>query len=194
MAIVVHMHANIDHHRPYGAKEARIFLEQILPEAPDVTVQIAHLAGGGGYDDPTIARALPCRSIAVPKRAPGLPNRTQPRLHSAGRNPLYLFASYTLCSVITFGKPASHFQRTYRCRAAVQRQLLRIRLSEAHPTARGPLRKHQVLVGITRNSGTPAPYTYSSRSAVIHGTGSERLERTFPQPWRPTAVDIYLIE
>jgi predicted TIM-barrel fold metal-dependent hydrolase len=28
MAIVVHMHANIDHHRPYGAKEARIFLEK----------------------------------------------------------------------------------------------------------------------------------------------------------------------
>ena len=46
MAIVVHMHANIDHHRPYGAKEARIFLEQLLPEAPDAVVQIAHLAGG----------------------------------------------------------------------------------------------------------------------------------------------------
>jgi predicted TIM-barrel fold metal-dependent hydrolase len=49
MAIVVHLHANIDHHRPYGAEEARIFLEQLLPEAPDVPVQIAHLAGGGGY-------------------------------------------------------------------------------------------------------------------------------------------------
>jgi hypothetical protein len=47
MAIAVHTHANIDHHRPYGAKEARVFLEQLLPEAPDVTVQIAHLAGGG---------------------------------------------------------------------------------------------------------------------------------------------------
>ena len=58
MAITVHMHANIDHHRPYGAKEARIFLEQLLPEAPDVTVQIAHLAGGGGYDDPTTDEAL----------------------------------------------------------------------------------------------------------------------------------------
>jgi len=60
MAIVVHMHANIDHHRPYGAKEARIFLEQILPEAPDVPVQIAHLAGGGGYDDPTSIARYPC--------------------------------------------------------------------------------------------------------------------------------------
>jgi predicted TIM-barrel fold metal-dependent hydrolase len=58
MAIIVHMHANIDHHRPYGAKEARIFLESLLPEAPDVTVQIAHLAGGGGYNDPTVDEAL----------------------------------------------------------------------------------------------------------------------------------------
>jgi predicted TIM-barrel fold metal-dependent hydrolase len=58
MAIAVHMHANIDHHRPYGTKEARIFLEQLLPEAQDVTVQIAHLAGGGGYDDPAVDKAL----------------------------------------------------------------------------------------------------------------------------------------
>jgi len=50
MAIVVHAHANIDHNRPYGAKQARVFLERLLPAAPDVTVQIAHLAGGGGYD------------------------------------------------------------------------------------------------------------------------------------------------
>jgi predicted TIM-barrel fold metal-dependent hydrolase len=58
MAIVVHLHANIDHHRPYGAREARIFLEKLLPEAPDVVVQIAHLAGGGGYDDPATDAAL----------------------------------------------------------------------------------------------------------------------------------------
>jgi predicted TIM-barrel fold metal-dependent hydrolase len=53
MAITVHMHANVDHHRPYGARQAQIFLEQLLPEAPNVSVQIAHLAGSGGYDDPT---------------------------------------------------------------------------------------------------------------------------------------------
>lgn len=58
MAIVIHMHANIDHHRPYGAKEARIFLQELLPEAADVTVQIAHLAAGGGYDDPADDEAL----------------------------------------------------------------------------------------------------------------------------------------
>jgi predicted TIM-barrel fold metal-dependent hydrolase len=74
MAIVVHMHANIDHHRPYGAKEAGIFLEQILPEAPDVTVQIAHLAGGGGYDDPTIDSALSVFVQAIERKDPRMKN------------------------------------------------------------------------------------------------------------------------
>ena len=50
MAIVVHAHANIDHKRPYGAKEARVFLQALLPAAPGVTIQIAHMAGGGVYD------------------------------------------------------------------------------------------------------------------------------------------------
>jgi predicted TIM-barrel fold metal-dependent hydrolase len=53
MAIVVHAHATVDHSRPYGAKQARIFLERLLTAAPDVTVQIAHLAGPGGYDRAT---------------------------------------------------------------------------------------------------------------------------------------------
>jgi len=68
MAIVVHMHANIDHHRPYGAKEARIFLEHLLPEAPDVVVQIAHLAGGGGYDDPATDAALAVFVSAIERK------------------------------------------------------------------------------------------------------------------------------
>ena len=74
MAIVVHMRANIDHHRPYGAKEARICLEQLLPEAPDVTVQIAHLAGGGGYDDPTINEALEVFVEAIERKNPRMKN------------------------------------------------------------------------------------------------------------------------
>jgi predicted TIM-barrel fold metal-dependent hydrolase len=74
MAITVHMHANIDHHRPYGAKEARLFLEQLLPEAPDVTVQIAHLAGGGGYDDPTIDEALSVFIEAIERKDPRMKN------------------------------------------------------------------------------------------------------------------------
>jgi predicted TIM-barrel fold metal-dependent hydrolase len=74
MAIVVHMHTNIDHHRPYGAKEARIFLEQLLPEAPDVVVQIAHFAGGGGYDDPATDAALSVFVKAIEREDPRMKN------------------------------------------------------------------------------------------------------------------------
>jgi predicted TIM-barrel fold metal-dependent hydrolase len=74
MAIVVHMHANIDHHRPYGAKEALIFLEQLLPEARDVVVQIAHLAGGGGYDDPATDAALSVFVKAIERKDPRMKN------------------------------------------------------------------------------------------------------------------------
>ena len=74
MAITVHMHANIDHHRPYGAKEARIFLEQLLPEVPDVPVQIAHLAGGGGYDDPATDQALSVFIQAIKRDDPRVKN------------------------------------------------------------------------------------------------------------------------
>jgi len=55
MAIIAHVHANFNKGRPYGAAEARILLEKILPSAPNVTVQIAHLAGAGGYDKGTDA-------------------------------------------------------------------------------------------------------------------------------------------
>jgi len=55
MPIVVHLHTSLDLHRRYGAHEARVFLNELLPAAPDVPVQIAHLAGSGGYDDATDA-------------------------------------------------------------------------------------------------------------------------------------------
>ncbi len=58
MAITVHLHANVDHHRPYGGREARVFLEQVLPAAPHSIVQIAHLAGSSGYDDSATDEAL----------------------------------------------------------------------------------------------------------------------------------------
>lgn len=69
MSIVVHARANIDHNRPYGAKQARVFLERLLPSAPDVTVQIAHLAGGGGYD-PVIDEALRVYAEAIERGDP----------------------------------------------------------------------------------------------------------------------------
>jgi len=58
MAIVVHMRPTISRQRPYGAPQARAFLTNILPSAPDIAVQIAHLAGAGGYDDPAVDQAL----------------------------------------------------------------------------------------------------------------------------------------
>ena len=48
LAIVAHLWTQPS----YGREEAEIFLSQVLPAAPDVTVQIAHFAGGGpGYTD-----------------------------------------------------------------------------------------------------------------------------------------------
>lgn len=58
MAIVVHMRSSVTMKRPYGAAQARAFLDDVLPSAPDVTVQVAHMAGAGGYDDPAIDEAL----------------------------------------------------------------------------------------------------------------------------------------
>lgn len=47
LAIVIHLWT-----QPYGREHAQAFLNQVLPAAPDVTVQIAHFAGGGpGYTD-----------------------------------------------------------------------------------------------------------------------------------------------
>ncbi|HEX8556593.1 MAG TPA: amidohydrolase family protein [Pyrinomonadaceae bacterium] len=44
LAIVVH--TNI---RPYGREQAEVFLKELLPAAPDVVVQIAHLWGGNEF-------------------------------------------------------------------------------------------------------------------------------------------------
>ena len=65
MAIVVHMRSSVTRNRPYGAKEANIFMEQILPAAPHVPIQIAHLAGSGGFDDPSVDQALQVFTTAI---------------------------------------------------------------------------------------------------------------------------------
>jgi uncharacterized protein len=71
MAIVLHLRASVSQKRPYGAHQARIFLEQLLPAAPDVPVQIAHLAGTGpGYDDPPADSAMAVLATAVAKNDP----------------------------------------------------------------------------------------------------------------------------
>ena len=44
--VVIHLWTN-PAYETEGGQHAKILLERILPEAPDITVQIAHLAGGG---------------------------------------------------------------------------------------------------------------------------------------------------
>jgi uncharacterized protein len=51
MAIVVHMRTNTS--QKMGREEALLFLNELLPAAPDVPVQIAHMGGAGGFE-PTI--------------------------------------------------------------------------------------------------------------------------------------------
>jgi predicted TIM-barrel fold metal-dependent hydrolase len=46
MGFVIHLRTT--RKRAYGAAQARVFMDELLPAAPDVAVQIAHLAGGGG--------------------------------------------------------------------------------------------------------------------------------------------------
>jgi predicted TIM-barrel fold metal-dependent hydrolase len=71
MAIVVHMRANIGKKRPYGSPEARAFLDKVLPAAPDVTVQVAHMAGTGpGFEDPPAREVLAELAQAVERRHP----------------------------------------------------------------------------------------------------------------------------
>jgi predicted TIM-barrel fold metal-dependent hydrolase len=66
LAIVVHMRASIGKGRPYGARQAKIFIEQVLPAAPDVTVQVAHFGGTGpGYEDPPSREAMAVMAAAV---------------------------------------------------------------------------------------------------------------------------------
>lgn len=68
MSIVVHMRASISMKMAYGRDEASIFLNDILPAAPDVPVQIAHLAGAGGYSDPLVDQSLAVFVQAIQKR------------------------------------------------------------------------------------------------------------------------------
>ena len=67
MAIVVHMRASISKNRPYGPEQARAFLE-LLSSAPDIPVQVAHLASSGpGYNDPPGHTVIKVLADAVAK-------------------------------------------------------------------------------------------------------------------------------
>lgn len=64
------MRTSISAKIPYGADEARIFLNEIVPAAPEVPIQIAHLAGAGGYSDPLVDAALAVFVDAIEKGDP----------------------------------------------------------------------------------------------------------------------------
>ena len=71
MAIVVHLRASISRQRPYGAPQVRTFLDQVMPSAPDVPVQVAHLAGSGpGYDDIAARDAMREFAAAIARGEP----------------------------------------------------------------------------------------------------------------------------
>lgn len=70
MAIVAHIRGAISRNHPYGPEQARLFLE-LLPFAPDVPVQVAHLAGTGpGFEDPPAHSVLEVLAEAVAKNDP----------------------------------------------------------------------------------------------------------------------------
>ena len=68
MTIVVHARASVTQKLPYGRDEASIFLNQLMPAAPDVVVQVAHLAGAGGPQDQGALEALAVFAEAVTRR------------------------------------------------------------------------------------------------------------------------------
>jgi predicted TIM-barrel fold metal-dependent hydrolase len=75
MAIVVHARASISRKRPYGAEQAGVVIEQLLPAAPDVAVQVAHMAATGpGYDDPPAREALAAYADAISRGDPRVRN------------------------------------------------------------------------------------------------------------------------
>ena len=73
MAIIVHLRTTISKQRPYGAAHAHAFIDHLLPEAPDVPVQIAHLAGAGSYDQTVVDEAIAVFVDAIAKRDQRMP-------------------------------------------------------------------------------------------------------------------------
>jgi uncharacterized protein len=75
MAIVIHMRASISLDRPYGAEQARAFLNELMPLITNTTVQIAHLGSSGpGYDDPKVDAVMDVIGDAFEKRDPNTRN------------------------------------------------------------------------------------------------------------------------
>lgn len=50
--IIIHLYNGQE---DYGGADAEIFIDEVLPMAPDVPIQVAHMGGGGSFDDSTAA-------------------------------------------------------------------------------------------------------------------------------------------
>jgi predicted TIM-barrel fold metal-dependent hydrolase len=75
MAIVVHMRASFRNKRAYGTEQARVFVEKLLAAAPDIMVQVAHMAGAGpGYDDAPAHEVMGFLADAAARRDPRMRN------------------------------------------------------------------------------------------------------------------------
>lgn len=75
MAIAVHLRASFSQKRPYGQAQARAFLEQLMPEARDIVVQVAHFAGSGpGYEDPPAIEVMRVFAEAAARKDPNTRN------------------------------------------------------------------------------------------------------------------------
>jgi len=72
MAIVVHMRANTS--QKMGRDEALVFLNELLPAAPDVPVQIAHMGGAGGVEASVFDEVLDVFVAAIAKGDPRTKN------------------------------------------------------------------------------------------------------------------------
>ncbi len=59
---------------PFDARDARTFIDQVLPSAPDVVVQIAHLGGSGPRLDPGTEAAMIVLSEAAAGSHPAMRN------------------------------------------------------------------------------------------------------------------------
>jgi predicted TIM-barrel fold metal-dependent hydrolase len=81
MAIVSHMRASLTAKLRYGREEAAIFLNEVLPAAPDVVIQIAHLAGAGAPGDTAADQAL---DVFIEAIANGDPRATRLYFDASG--------------------------------------------------------------------------------------------------------------
>jgi uncharacterized protein len=66
LALTVHVRGD----RRYGQDHAEIFLNQLLPAAPDIPVQVAHLWGGDGFSEGALSALVAyADAVSAPHRA-----------------------------------------------------------------------------------------------------------------------------